>query len=140
MTWEAFRAALLQWPPLFWQFDKFAAGNAFPISGMMWHSVPECWVCCGGWVVGWLEFGTGEGLLGYRICVPCSKRLPPVRDASSEAFGVKNRLLRCRRDIRYRKPPPTVRNEATGCGHCVDSSDLRICHCVAGSGLRMRLL
>ena len=60
----------------------------------VWHSVPECWVCCGGYVVGWLAFGTGEGLLWYGICVPCSKRLPGVRDAFSEAFGVKNRLLR----------------------------------------------
>ncbi len=32
-----------------------------------------------------LAFGTGEGLLGYGICVPCSKRFPPVRDASSKA-------------------------------------------------------
>ena len=32
-----------------------------------------------------LAFGTGEGLLGYGICVPCSKRLPVVRDASSKA-------------------------------------------------------
>ncbi len=39
------------------------------------------------------KFGTGEGLLGYGICVPCSKRLPTVRDAFSEAFGAKNRLL-----------------------------------------------
>ena len=29
--------------------------------------------------------------MGYGICVPCSKRLPGVRDAFSEAFGVKNR-------------------------------------------------
>ena len=67
-------------------------------------------------MVGWLEFGTGEGLLGYGICVPCSKGLPPVRDAFSGALGAQNRLLRYRRDIRYQKPPPTVRNEATGCG------------------------
>ena len=32
-----------------------------------------------------LAFGTGEGLLGYGICVPCSKRLPGVRDAFSKA-------------------------------------------------------
>ena len=32
-----------------------------------------------------------------------------VRGAFSEAFGVKNRLLRYGRDIRYRKRPPTVR-------------------------------
>ena len=96
----------------------------------LWHSVPECWVCCGDWVVGWLggwvcwvcrvfgwlAFGTGEGLLWYRICVPCSKRLPGVRDAFSKALGAQNRLLRYGRDIRCQKPPPTVRNESTGCG------------------------
>ena len=60
-----------------------------------------------------LAFGTGEGLLGYGICVPCSKRLPGVRDAFSEAFGVKNRLLRYGRDIRYRKRPPTVRGASS---------------------------
>ena len=38
--------------------------------------------------------GTGEGHLRYGICVPCSKRPPGVRDAFSEAFGAKNRLLR----------------------------------------------
>ena len=32
-----------------------------------------------------LAFGTGEGHLWYGICVPCSKRLPGVRDASSKA-------------------------------------------------------
>ena len=56
-----------------------------------------------------LTFGTGEGLLGYGICVPCSKRLPPVRDAFSEAFGVKNRLFRYGRDIRCQKQPSVVR-------------------------------
>lgn len=75
----------------------------------------ESWVGDGydGWVVGYgggVAFGTGEGLLGYGICVPCAKRLPEVRDAFSEAFGVKNRLHRYERDIRYQKPPPTVRN------------------------------
>ena len=35
-------------------------------------------------MVGWLAFGTGEGLLGYGICVPCSKRPPGVRDAFPE--------------------------------------------------------
>ena len=50
-----------------------------------------------------LAFGTGEGLLGYGICVPCSKRLPGVRDAFSEAFGVKNRRFRYGRDIRCQK-------------------------------------
>ena len=55
------------------------------------------------------KFGTGNRLLRYGTCVPCSKRLPPVRGAFSEAFGVKNRLFRYGRDIRYRKRPPTVR-------------------------------
>ena len=56
---------------------------------------------------------------------------------TNDAFGAQNRLLWYGRDIRYRKHPPTVRNEATGCGHCVDSSDLRICHCVDSSDLRI---
>ena len=51
------------------------------------------------------KFGTGEGLL----CVPCSKRLPVVRGTFSGALGVKNRRFRYKRDIRYRKPHPTVR-------------------------------
>ena len=55
------------------------------------------------------EFGTGEGLLRYGICAPCKKQAPGVRDAFSEAFGVKNRRFRYRMDIRYRKPPSLVR-------------------------------
>ena len=62
----------------------------------------------GGWV--WLSFGTGEGLLWYGICVPCSKRLPGVRDAFSEAFGVKNRRFRYGRNIRCSEQPPVVRD------------------------------
>ena len=57
-----------------------------------------------------LAFGTGEGLLWYGICVPCSKRLPVVRDASSEALGARNRLLRYGRDIRCQKQPSLVRD------------------------------
>ena len=53
---------------------------------------------------------TGEGHLWYGICVPCSKRLPGVRDAFSGAFGVKNRLLRYGRDIRCQKQPSVVRD------------------------------
>ena len=41
------------------------------------------------------------------------KRPPGVRDAFSEAFGAKNRLLRYGRDIRYRKRPPTVRGASS---------------------------
>ena len=60
-----------------------------------------------------LAFGTGEGLLGYGICVPCSKRLPGVRDAFSEAFGVKNRRFRYGRDIRCQKQPSLVRDASS---------------------------
>ena len=67
------------------------------VLGVLW------WL--GGWVVGWLAFGTGEGHLWYGRCVPCSKRLPGVRDAFSEAFGVKNRLLRYGKGIRCMKTP-----------------------------------
>ena len=56
------------------------------------------------------KLGTRKGLLRYGICAPCSKRLPPVRDAFFEAFGVKNRLLRYGRDIRCKKQPPMVRD------------------------------
>ena len=53
--------------------------------------------------------GTRNRLLRYRICVPCSKRLPGVRDAFSEALRAQNRLLGYGREIRYQKHPPTVR-------------------------------
>ena len=59
------------------------------------------------------KFGTGEGLLWYGICARCEKQASVVRDAFSEAFGVKNRLLRYGRDIRYRKRPPTVRGTSS---------------------------
>ena len=39
------------------------------------------------------EFGTGNALLRYGIDTRCSKQPPVVRDAFSEALGVKNRLL-----------------------------------------------
>ena len=51
-----------------------------------------------------VAFGTGEGLLRYGIRIRCSKRLPVVRDAFSEALGAQNRLLRYGMDIRYRPP------------------------------------
>ena len=72
-------------------FVILAAGNTILLSGLV-------------------AFGTGEGLLWYGICVPCSKRPPVVRGAFSEAFGVKNRLLRYGRDIRCQKQPPVVRD------------------------------
>ena len=59
------------------------------------------------------KFGTRKGLLRYGICVPCSKRLPTVRDAFSEALRAQNRLLGYGRDIRYRKRPPTVRDASS---------------------------
>ena len=38
------------------------------------------------------------------------KKAPGVRDAFSEAFGVKNRLLVYRMDARYRRRTPGVRD------------------------------
>ncbi len=70
-----------------------------------------------------LAFGTGEGLLWYGICVPCSKRLPVVRDASSEALGAQNRLLRYGRDIRCQKQPSVVRNASSKARRTADSTD-----------------
>ena len=101
-------------------FARLHCGGNLPLclafgTGELW------WL--GGWVVGWLAFGTGEGLLWYGICVPCSKRLPGVRDASSEAFGVKNRLLRYGRDIRCQKQPPLVRDASSKARRTADSTD-----------------
>ena len=70
-----------------------------------------------------LAFGTGEGHLWYGICVPCSKRLPGVRDAFSEGFGAQNRLLRYGRDIRYRKQAPLVRDAFSKARRTADSTD-----------------
>ena len=56
------------------------------------------------------KFGTGNSLLRYGIRIRCSKRLPGVRDASSEEFGVKNSLLRYGRDIRCAKQASVVRD------------------------------
>ena len=70
-----------------------------------------------------LAFGTGEGLLWYGICVPCSKRLPVVRDASSEALGAQNRLLRYGRDIRCQKQASLVRDASSKARRTADSTD-----------------
>ena len=79
----------------------------------------------GGWV--WLHSVPETPSYGTEYACRAQNRPPVVRDASSEAFGVKNRLLWYGRDIRYQKRPPTVRNcasviafydvwkEATGC-------------------------
>ena len=75
MTWEAFRTALLQWPPLFRQFDKFAAGNAFPISGFVAFGTGVLGVLwwLGGWVVGWLAFGTERAYWGTEYACRAQK-------------------------------------------------------------------
>ena len=57
------------------------------------------------------SYGT-EGTLGAQ------KQHPEVRDAFSETLRAQNRLLGYRRDIRYRKRLPVVRNEATGYDYC----------------------
>ena len=59
------------------------------------------------------KFGTGEGPLWYGKFTRCPKRLPGVRSAFSEVFGVKNRRFRYGRDIRYRKSPPAVRGASS---------------------------
>ena len=61
--------------------------------------------------------------------IRCKKQASVVRDAFSDARRAQNRPLGYGRDIRYRKPHPTVRNEATGYDYCV-----------AGYGWKMRPL
>ena len=46
-----------------------------------------------------------------------------VRDAFSEAFGVKNRLLRYGRDIRCTKQAPVVRDASSKARRTADSTD-----------------
>ena len=80
----------LHWASPFWQ---------------LWHSLQAILFS----FLPFVAFGTGEGLLRYGIRIRCSKRLPVVRDAFSEALRAQNRLLRYGRNIRYRKPPSLVR-------------------------------
>ena len=51
------------------------------------------------------KLGTRKGLLRYGICVPCSKRLPTVRDAFSEALRAQNRLLGVRKGYSVPETP-----------------------------------
>ena len=118
MTWVAFRAALLQWPPLFRQFDKFAAGNAFPISGFVAFGTGVLGVLgvlwwLGGWVVG-IRYRRGP--TGVRNMRAVLKKASSGTRRIFRDIGAQNRLLRYRWDIRYQKPPSLVRNESTGCG------------------------
>ena len=69
-------------PPFFWQFDKFAAGNAFPISGFVAFGtgvlgvlgvlgeLGELW-WLGGWVVGWLGWHSVPGRATYGTEYAC---------------------------------------------------------------------
>ena len=50
---------------------------------------------------------------GTEYACRAQKQPPLVRDAFSEAFGVKNRLFRYGRDIRYRKRPSLVRDASS---------------------------
>ena len=52
----------------------------------------------------------------------CSKQPPLVRDAFSEAFGVKNRLFRYGRDIRCQKQPSLVRDASSKARRTADST------------------
>ena len=51
------------------------------------------------------------------------KQAPGVRDAHSEAFGVKNRRFRYGRDIRCQKQPSLVRDASSKARRTADSTD-----------------
>ena len=93
--------------------DRPLRGNCHPLS-----RTPDNQVRC---VFGSAPYQKPPSM--YGIDTRCSKRLPVVRDAFSEAFGVKNRLLRYGRDIRYRKRPPTVRDASSKARRTADSTD-----------------
>ena len=69
------------------------------------------------------EFGTGNALLRYGIDTRCAKQPPVVRDAFSEALGVKNRLLRYGRDIRCTKTPFCGTRRISKARRTADSTD-----------------
>ena len=69
------------------------------------------------------EFGTGNALLRYGIDTRCAKQPPVVRDAFSEALGVKNRLLRYGRDNRCQKQASVVRDASSKARRTADSTD-----------------
>ena len=83
-------------------FVELAAGNALLLSAVCGIRYRQCLLIFGFVVLaagnafsffGVVAFGTGEGLLWYGICVPCSKQAPGVRDAFSEAFGAKKQAF-----------------------------------------------
>ena len=55
--------------------------------------------------------------------MPCPKRLPGVRDAFSEAFGAKNRLIRYGICVRCSKQAPVVRDASSKARRTADSTD-----------------
>ena len=100
----ASRTPLLQWPPLFWQFDKFAAGNAFPISGFVAFGTGVLGVLwwLGGWVVGWL----GGWVVGIRYRRGPTL-VPNMHAVLKKASWGTRRIFR---DIRCAKQAPVVPN------------------------------
>ena len=59
-----------------------------PLFWRLWHSVQAMLSS----FLAFAKLGTRKGLLRYGIDTRCAKQPPVVRDAFSEAFGVKNRL------------------------------------------------
>ena len=86
----AFRVMFRAMPFSFLSLEAFSAGNALLFSGSLINSVQAIPFSFQASVI----FCTRKGLLRYRIFVPCSKRLPTVRDAFSEALRAQNRLFR----------------------------------------------
>ena len=81
-----------------------------------------------------VAFGTGEGLLRYGIRIRCSKRLPGVRGAFSEARRAENRLLG------YRKGYSVPERGFSGTDQTLVAGPGSKMRLNAGPGSRMRLL
>ena len=71
---------------IFWQFEKFGAGKVF----LLFADV---------------AFGTVEGLLVYGMDARYRRGAPGVRDAFSEAFGVKKQVFPVRKGYSVPKTP-----------------------------------
>ena len=87
----AFRVMFRAMPFSFLSLEAFSAGNALLFSGIRR-----------------IRYRRGPPTVRNMRAV-LKKQAPGVRDAFFEAFGVKNRLLRYRMDLRYRKRPSLVR-------------------------------
>ena len=90
------------WHPHPLDVESFTA-QEWHLHPLAWYLNPLAWhphsdrvapaFVMGTFFLAFAKFGTGEGLLVYRMDARYRRSPPGVRDAFSEALGAKNRLL-----------------------------------------------